>query len=114
MRAIASPMPDEPPVMIAARSTILCLQAATCEGQAALLANTGAEGAARWSLLSPEAAAATAAVSIKCAYGGADAHEPHGRRRLRGEVLGRSARGAVEGVRAGRGREPSRRPLAGG
>ena len=53
-----------------------------------------------------------------CAYskrrGSNGPHEPHRRRRLRGEVLGVAARGAAEGLRPRGGGGPPRRPRSGG
>src|SRR5581483_8625436 len=50
MRAIASPMPDEPPVTRAARSICVVYQ----EGNAGRSANIRDEGACKGALLSPE------------------------------------------------------------
>ena len=79
IRAIASPMPDEPPVTSAAPLVEDAAIAPTVNG-----------------------------------CGNCEPDEPHRRRRLRGEVLRGSARGAAEGLRPGGGRGPPRRPRPGG
>src|SRR6266480_182509 len=106
MRAIARPIPDEPPVTRAARSIYgLFIRRRYCRET-----EQSSEGAERCSPL-PKKAAASAAVFVPLSRD--RAHWAHRRRWLRCEVLGCPARRAAEGLRAGGGGESARRPFAG-
>src|SRR4051812_31925525 len=103
MRAIARPMPDEPPVISAARSTCVLYQ----EGELRRRQNTAGEGVLATPSPPPKRRRPKPPSSSSWPHVTPD--EPHRRRRLRGEVLGRPAAAAARGLCSGRGREPARR-----
>ena len=111
MRAIASPMPDEPPVTSAARPYAVLLSAGHPGGNRVLTLPRGASVLTL--LLSPEAAAAAAAVSYSGGVDVADTHDLAPAAAARRSTRRRGSRSCCR-VRPGRGGEPARRPLAGG
>src|SRR5260221_14222646 len=108
MRAIASPMPDDPPVTIAARSTVAVYRPGPLQVKWRLQRRKLRRCRKSGPSSPQEAAAAIVAASVCCEHGRAGADEPdRGRGGLR-EVLGVPARRAAEGLRPGRGGEPAR------